>query len=514
MIAKAHSCGLLGLDGYIVEVEADISSGMPAFDIVGLPDAAVKESKERVRTAMKNCNMDFPTKRITVNLAPANLKKEGPAYDLPISVAILASTGQLPLREVAEYFFVGELALDGRIRGVNGILPMVMAAVKNGFNKVIVSADNAKEAAIVADAKIYPISNLHELMMHFSGQREIERFEIDLDRLFDENNVYEADFSDVKGQEDVKRAIEVAVAGGHNIIMIGSPGSGKSMMAQRIPTILPDLTFEEALEVTKIHSIAGVLDSGTPLLTTRPFRSPHHTISASGLSGGGSVPKPGELSLAHNGVLFMDELPEFHRDVLEGMRQPLEDGKVTISRVAGTLTYPCNMLFAASMNPCKCGYYGDPSGKCNCSPMQITRYRSRISGPLLDRIDIHVEVPVVKYKDLESECEVESSKEIKIRIDAARKVQLARYRDAKVYSNSQLTPALLKKYCKLDAGCKELLKTAFENMGLSARAHDRILKVARTIADLEGAENIEQAHLAEAIQYRGLDRKYGGFGYA
>lgn len=508
MIAKVKSCGLTGLDGYIVDVEVDISMGLPAFDIVGLPDTAVRESKERVRAAMKNSSFEPPVKRITVNLAPADKKKEGPSYDLPITIAILSAMEQLGKANTDDYMFLGELSLDGRLRPVNGALPMVICAKQNGIKNVVLPMENADEAAVVNGVNIFGAENLYDIVKHISGEELIVAHTVDVDALFDVDNSYHIDFSDVKGQQNVKRAMEVAVAGGHNIIMIGTPGSGKSMLAQRLPTILPDLTFDEALEVTKIHSIAGVLPDNTALLTTRPFRSPHHSISAPGLAGGGSVPRPGELSLAHNGVLFLDELPEFRRDVLEVMRQPLEDGVVTISRVNGTLTYPCRTTFAASMNPCKCGYYGDTVRECTCTPMQISKYVGKISGPLLDRIDIHIEVASVKYSDLEKTEKTESSADIKARVNKARKIQLERYKDEGIFSNAQLSASMIRKYCALGSEEKALLRAAFDNLGLSARAHDRILKVARTIADLGNNEKITSNHIAEAIQYRSLDRKY------
>jgi len=513
MIAKVQSCGLIGLDGFIVDVEVDISMGLPAFDIVGLPDTAVKESKERVRSAMKNSNLESPIKRITVNLAPADKKKEGPAYDLPITIAILIASEQIKINninEIEQYMFLGELSLDGKLRPINGALPMVITAMQHGIKKVFLPKQNMDEAAVVSGIDVLGADNLYEIVQHLRGEIEIMPYTVDIDELFKVNNQYPIDFSDVKGQQNVKRALEVAVAGGHNIIMIGSPGSGKSMLAKRIPTILPDLTFEEALETTKIHSIAGTLPNGVALLTTRPFRSPHHTISAVALAGGGGIPRPGELSLSHNGILFLDELPEFQRNVLEVMRQPLEDGVVTISRINATLTYPCNTLFAASMNPCKCGYYGDTVRECTCTPPQISKYIGKISGPLLDRIDIHIEVASVKYADMDSDEKTETSAEIKKRVNTARKLQLARYANEGIYSNSALSPAQIRKYCRLGKGEKELLKMAFDNLGLSARAHDRILKVARTIADLDNSENISINHIAEAIQYRSLDRKFWG----
>ena len=508
MLARINSCGLMGIDGFAVTVETDISNGMPSFEIVGLPDAAVREAKERVRAAVKNTGYTFPAKRIIVNLAPASQRKEGSGFDLPITVSLLCATQQLPVRDAEKTVFMGELSLDGTINSVSGVLPMIISSYKNGFTKAFVPKDNANEAAVIDDMEIYPVSSLKELTEHFLGIKKIKPHKVDLEGYFSSHTDSLLDFCDVKGQENVKRALEIAAAGNHNVLLIGSPGTGKTMLAQRMPSILPDLTFDESLEVTKIHSIAGILPKNVPLIMNRPFRSPHHTISSTGLSGGGSTPKPGELSLAHNGILFLDELPEFHRDVLETLRQPLEDGKVSISRTKASLTYPCNIMLIASMNPCKCGYLGDNRHECSCTPASINRYRSKISGPLLDRIDIQVEVASVDYDDLSSTQKAEKSSEIKKRVDKTRKIQLERYKDLNIYSNSQLSAGMLQEFCPLGDEENALLKASFDSLGLSARAHSRILKVARTIADLAGEEKINTAHIAEAIQYRSLDRKY------
>lgn len=509
-LAKVNSMGLSGIDGYIVTAEVDISNGLPSFDIVGLPDASVKESKERVKASIKNSGYVCPVKRITVNLAPADRKKEGPSYDLPITVAVLTASEQIEKGAANGCAFLGELSLDGNLRPVNGVLPMVISAKNQGFDTVFLPYDNAAEASVVTGINVIGVKCLSQLVNHLNGEEKIEPTLADIDKLFAADGGHSLDFADVKGQKSVKRAIEVAVAGGHNILMIGSPGSGKSMLAQRIPSILPPMTFDEALETTKIHSVAGVLDSKTALVTKRPFRSPHHTISPIGLIGGGASPKPGEISLAHNGVLFLDELPEFQRTALEVMRQPLEDGSVSISRVNASCTYPSNVLLAASMNPCKCGYYGDPKRECTCTPQQIRKYMSKISGPLLDRIDLHVEVPAVSFGDLSSDSAEESSAVIKERIQKARKIQLERYKDEGIFTNSRLSASQIRKYCRITPQIKEVLRSAFDNLGLSARAHDRILKVARTIADLEGERDITISCIAEAIQYRNLDRKFWG----
>lgn len=497
--------GIFGLETFNVRVEADVAMGFPGFDIVGLPDASVKESRDRVRSALRNCGFEIPDGKITINLAPAHIRKEGSVYDLPILMALLKYSGQL-VADISSSVFIGELSLSGDVRSVNGVLPMTMKAKEEGFQNIYVPFHNKNEAAVVKGINVYPIKNLNQLFDHLCGRKPMETATVDIEN--EENTVQIPDFSQVKGQSEAKRAIEIAAAGMHNILLIGTPGSGKSMLAKRIPSILPDMTFEESIETTKIHSVAGLLGANKGLITTRPFRAPHHTVSAVGLSGGGTVPKPGEVSLAHNGVLFLDELPEFSRSAMEVLRQPIENGEITISRVSGTLSYPCDVMLVAAMNPCPCGYYGYPTRKCICGSKAVTRYLSKVSGPLLDRIEIQIEVPPVEFSDLTSQIQEECSADIKKRVNKARYIQQERYRGTGVKCNSGITPAMLNKCCPMDDKAQQLLGKAFDKMGLSARAYDRILKVARTIADLDQSEVIKSIHIAEAVQYRSLDRKY------
>ena len=505
MVVRVKSMGLFGMDAYEVSVETDISKGMSSFEIVGLPDAAIKESRERVKAAIRNSGFEFPLRRVIVNLAPADVKKTGSLYDLPILMSILLSAGSLN-NDISDCAFIGELSLSGETRPVNGILPMAIEAKKNGVRRFFVPYDNAAEGAVVEGIEIMPVRTVAELVMHFRGRKPIIPMERKLPT--PENMVYPIDFSDVKGQTTAKRALEIAACGGHNVLFIGSPGAGKSMLAKRLPTILPDMTFEEMIEATKLHSIAGALPAGSPLLTHRPFRSPHHTVSAAGLSGGGAIPHPGEISLAHHGVLFLDELPEFSRNAMEILRQPIEDGVVTISRVNATLTYPCSVMLVTAMNPCPCGYFGHPTRKCTCSKQAVAKYLARVSGPLLDRLDLHVEVPPVEFDALSGAVNEESSAAIKKRVNKARRIQTDRYKNTDITCNARMTPAMQEEFCPMDDSARLVIKHSFEALGFSARAYGRIVRVARTIADMDSSEVIGREHIFEAVQFRSLDRKY------
>lgn len=507
MLSKVLSAYVLGIDAHLIEVEVDIASrGLPHFSMVGLPDAAVKESKDRIRAALKNIGFNFPLKQITVNLAPADLKKEGSSFDLPIAIGIIATEGIIPKNFINDYILAGELSLDGKIKPIKGALPIALEAKRLGLKGIIIPKENIAEAAVVNGIDVFGMDGLPDVIEFLSGISKKEPFKIDIASVMAENSAYEEDFSDVKGQEHAKRALEVAAAGSHNIMMLGPPGSGKTMLSRRIPSILPPMTFEEALETTKIHSVAGLLKSGQSLLTTRPFRSPHHTISDVALIGGGQTPRPGEVSLAHNGILFLDELPEFKRNVLEVLRQPIENGVVTISRAVATVTYPARFTLVAAMNPCPCGFYTDSRHQCTCTPGMITRYRSRVSGPLMDRIDIHIDVPAVPYEELSNDYTGERSEDIRQRVIEARQRQLHRFKDDKIFANGQMKTRHIKKYCRLTDDAHTLLDSAMQRLALSARAYMRILKVSRTIADLDASEDIRSHHIAEAIQYRTLDR--------
>ncbi len=506
MLAKVQSAAVFGIDAYIVKVELDISEGLPYFNTVGLPDASVKEAKDRVAAAIKNSSFYFPIKRITANLAPADIRKEGSAFDLPLAVAVLIATGQVSDEKLSDIAILGELSMDGSIRPIKGALPIAIGVRNDSIKGIILPKDNGREAAVVENIDIYPAENLRQVVDFLNGRKDIEPYHYDIAEAFARSSEYSIDFSDVKGQEHVKRALEVAAAGGHNTIMVGPPGSGKSMLAMRLPTILPDMSMEEALETTKIYSVSGAMPFDSALIATRPFRSPHHTISDAGLIGGGKIPKPGEVSLAHNGILFLDELPEFDKSALEVMRQPLEAGSVTITRASATLTYPASFMLAAAMNPCPCGRRFDPTKECRCTPAQVQKYMAKISGPLLDRIDIHLEVPAVPYEKLMGEPTGESSQIIRYRVNEARKIQNRRFAEEHGHCNAHMQPKQIRKYCRMEDGASKLLETAIKQLGLSARAYDRILKVSRTIADLAKGDIIKTEHISEAIQYRSLDR--------
>jgi magnesium chelatase family protein len=506
MLSTVYSSSVIGIDAYIVEVEVDISRGLPSFSTVGLAEGAVRESKDRVKAALKNSGYHFPTDRITVNLAPADIRKEGSGFDLPIAIGILTATGLITRSALIDHVIVGELSLEGSIRPIRGALSMAIMARDLGLKGIYLPTENAMEAGVVEGIDVYPSSTLSELVQSLNGIERIRPVDIDGDHRGNQRD-YDIDFSDVRGQENVKRALEIAAAGGHNLLMIGPPGAGKTMLAQRLSTILPNLTFGESLGTSRVYSVMGLMPKGQGLITVRPFRAPHHTVSDAGLIGGGQTPKPGEVSLAHNGVLFLDEMPEFKKNVLEVLRQPIETGIVTISRANSTVTYPANFILVGAMNPCPCGFFGDTKRECTCSYREIRRYRSRISGPLLDRIDIHIDVPSVPFKDLTGTGQGESSTDIRQRVLAARKIQEERLKKTKIHTNAMMNSRQIRRFCQIDENSNALLEMAMEKFGLSARALSRILKIARTIADLAGCRDIEQAHIAEAIQYRSLDRK-------
>ncbi len=508
MYSKLHTCVLQGLDGYIIDLETDLARGLPVFNIVGLPDAAIKESKERVRAAIKNSGYEFPLNRITINLAPANLRKEGSQMDLAIAVGILASAGLVNINNLRDLVLLGELSLDGKLNPIDGALPMVLSLRDLNIKKCIIPYDNREECGVVDSIEIIPAKNLNEVIDHINKSKEIQPYIIDLNK-FGDNITYNVDYSEMKGQNSLKRVLEIAAAGSHNLLIIGPPGSGKTMAVRRLPTILPQLSFNESLEVTKIYSVAGIMPS-KELIRERPFRSPHHTASEVSLIGGGRIPKPGEVSLAHNGILFLDELTEMNKNVLETLRQPLEDGFVNISRINASYTYPSDFMLVASMNPCPCGYFGDSSNNCSCSPREIDRYLGKISYPLLDRIDIHLEVAPVKYEELNTNDLSESSSTIRERVNYAREIQYKRYKESGIYTNSQMTNKDIKKHCRLSKENQSIMENAFKKYNFSARSYNKILKLARTIADLDNKKDIEDIHLLEAIRYRDLNKKYWG----
>jgi magnesium chelatase family protein len=511
MLFKSFSAAVFGIDAYLVEVEVDVGpSQQPNFNVVGLPDVAVKESRERVKAALKNCGFEYPAMQtVTINLAPADMRKEGSAFDLPMALGLLGCNGTFFGKKLDSFVFLGELSLDGGVRSVRGALSAALAARERGIKNLVVPEANAREAAVVEGMRVFGIKSLPEAADLINAPESFSHVAVDTRQMLSEAAQYAVDLHDVRGQQSAKRALEIACAGGHNILFIGPPGAGKTMLAKRIPTILPPMSLDEAIETTRIHSVAGVLEDSRGLVGTRPYRSPHHTISDAGLIGGGAIPRPGEVSLGHNGVLFLDELPEFQRNVLEVLRQPLEDGVVSIARAALSVNFPARFMLAAAMNPCPCGFFGDATRECHCTPAQIQRYVAKISGPLLDRIDIHIEVPAVQYKELRGETTAESSAVVRQRVIGARNVQLERFRgERKIYANAQMPPKLLRRHCGISAEGEKLIETAIQKLGLSARAHDRILKVARTIADLDPSPQIEPRHLSEAIQYRTLDRTY------